>query len=267
MAKKSDLSINYRSFLQEAFNKRQKKNGSYSLRAFARDLEIPASRLSEVLNGKKGISEDRADKLAGKLSLDKTEKEFFLDLVRSEHARSSTVKKIARQRIEFRLGRLKSLSKDQFNLISDWHHFSLLELLLIETDHSLEYLAQRLGITRNETQKSLELMSRLDLIVQQNGRWLRTDQGLTTTVDISSDAIQIYNRQILKKAEKALTERSIHERDFSSVVFAVNKENLEIAKARLSQFRRELMVELETKPNPNAIYCLALQFFEITEPK
>ena len=56
-------------FLGAEFSKRKLRNETYSLRAFARDLGVSASRLSEILSGKLGISEKTAETIASKLRL------------------------------------------------------------------------------------------------------------------------------------------------------------------------------------------------------
>jgi plasmid maintenance system antidote protein VapI len=48
----------FKDFINREFDLRSSKNGSYSLRAFARDLGISPQRLSHLLSGKKGISKD-----------------------------------------------------------------------------------------------------------------------------------------------------------------------------------------------------------------
>ncbi|MBO9666790.1 MAG: DUF4423 domain-containing protein [Bdellovibrio sp.] len=93
---------NYREFILRELERRQKRNPSYSLRAFARDLEMPSSRLSEILNRKMGLSEARAMALAEKLNLEASEKEFFIDLALSEHARSAVMKDMALRRVKAR---------------------------------------------------------------------------------------------------------------------------------------------------------------------
>ncbi len=59
----------YRDILKNELERRMNANPRYSLRAFARDLLTPASRLSEVLNGRRGLSEASADRIVRRLKL------------------------------------------------------------------------------------------------------------------------------------------------------------------------------------------------------
>ena len=50
--------MDYRDILSDQFNVRRKVNARYSLRAFARDMSISPSRLSEVISGKGDLSRE-----------------------------------------------------------------------------------------------------------------------------------------------------------------------------------------------------------------
>lgn len=69
-----------RVILQQLLCSKQQKNGRYSLRAFARDLKISPSFLSEVLNGKYGISRTLAKQIADRLHFDDSESSHFCSL-------------------------------------------------------------------------------------------------------------------------------------------------------------------------------------------
>ncbi|WP_413558003.1 hypothetical protein [Bdellovibrio sp. HCB209] len=99
MKSQTSKSPSYRDFLYEEFKKRRTKEPSYSLRGFARDLEMNPSRLSEIMNGKVGLSDVKGMELADRIGLTDKECEYFLDLIRAEHARSALAKKEAQERV------------------------------------------------------------------------------------------------------------------------------------------------------------------------
>jgi plasmid maintenance system antidote protein VapI len=69
-----------RVILQQTLFTKQQKNKRYSLRAFARDLKISPSFLSEVLNGKYGISKQLAAQIADRLGFNSEEVQHFCSL-------------------------------------------------------------------------------------------------------------------------------------------------------------------------------------------
>src|SRR5688572_865827 len=86
----------YRAILREHFEARKRRNPAYSLRSFARDLGWSASRLSEAMNGKAGLSVAKANAIAQKLSLPPLEKELFAVMVAEKHGRTVQQRKAAK---------------------------------------------------------------------------------------------------------------------------------------------------------------------------
>jgi plasmid maintenance system antidote protein VapI len=55
--------VDYRDVLRKEFLKRRSQNQSYSLRDFARLLNLDASQLSRILHKKSGLSKKNADRV------------------------------------------------------------------------------------------------------------------------------------------------------------------------------------------------------------
>ena len=62
------MEFNYREALRHSLRERKVKNSGYSQRAFARDLGVSSTALSDVLSGKRNFSEENAQKVAERLS-------------------------------------------------------------------------------------------------------------------------------------------------------------------------------------------------------
>jgi uncharacterized protein (TIGR02147 family) len=120
----------YRQFLKDELEKRIQGNSAYSLRAFARDLAVTPQQLSFVLNKKKGLSLEAAFKVATRLDLNDDERAYFCDLAQMASARSAGAKQLAELRVarSQSVTNFQSITLDVFKIISDWHHYALLEL-------------------------------------------------------------------------------------------------------------------------------------------
>lgn len=94
-----DAQPDFRKFLRDELKRRHQRNPSYSLRAFARDLKLSASRLCEVLNGHGTLSRMSAVKLAETMGLNDAEAAYFVDLVDQENPRSATRRDEAAARV------------------------------------------------------------------------------------------------------------------------------------------------------------------------
>ena len=144
-------------FLKMELEKRLSRNAHYSLRAFARDLEVTPPRLSRVLNQKRGISKQAAEQLANRLGLSENEKKYFIQLTEANHSRSRKAKESAQKNIAEISSQYQNLDEDTFKIISDWQHFALLTYLgLKNKSHSILSLSKSLGITQFQVKQSLK---------------------------------------------------------------------------------------------------------------
>ncbi|WP_413290388.1 TIGR02147 family protein [Bdellovibrio sp. HCB337] len=258
----------YRKYLKEAFEKRVARNPSYSQRAFARDLGLAISTLTELMKGKYGLSSERALDVGQRLSLSEAQCQHFADLFTMKFARSDVAKKKAKAAVQKRLSQVaQEIQDDAFLTISEWHHLALLELLEIEA-HSFEsshILAARLGISKDEAHASLQRLERLDLIFEKEGRLVPTGDVTSVGDGKASEAVRRFHAQILEKAHKALALYSIEEREMSSTVFSINRKDLPSAKKYLQNFRRDFATRFSKSSNLNDVFCLSVQFFSVLE--
>lgn len=254
----------YRTFLRDVFDGRCQVNPRYSLRAFARDLDIRPSHLSEILRTKKGLSLDNANQLAEKIGLGEIEKEYFCDLVLSQDARSAMQRELANERLQKRFAKEKyeQLQTEVFRVVSDWYHYAIIELCrLDEPIGDTKTLSKRLKISELQANHAVERLIRLGFIKYENGRWVTLVNKVTTRAD-SSIAIRKHQMQMLDKAEESLNEDPPHTRDFSTVVVGIDPSQLSLAKSKIQQFRREL-AEVIKGSHQTQIYSLAIQLFRL----
>jgi uncharacterized protein (TIGR02147 family) len=265
MSKES--SINYRQVLIRELASRTRRNPSYSLRAFARDLNIPAPKLSQALRGIKGFSAERANAIANHLALSTSEKELFIDLVQSEHARSQTHREEAKKRVAQKTENdgFCELDLERFQIISDWFHFAILELTDVKTfESSPEWISERLGISLTETKAAVERLLDFGLLTKnRKGDLQQTFADLATPSGIPSRSIREQHYQLLKKADKALDTFSVNERDFSAITLAIASEDIPKAKNLIKVFRRKFNKEMQSSPEKDRVYCISIQFFPL----
>ncbi|HVK62126.1 MAG TPA: TIGR02147 family protein, partial [Bdellovibrionales bacterium] len=173
----------YRVYLKGVLEQRLRDNARYSLRAFARDLQVTPARLSEILNRKKGLSLEAATLMAKRLSLSEQETRFFCDLVQMADARSASAKKVAEIRIdrEIQSQNFNTIQLDVFKVISDWHHFAILELTLVDGFRSdSAWIAKKLGISAHEVKAAIDRLVTLELLELKGKRLVKTDMKITT---------------------------------------------------------------------------------------
>lgn len=255
--------MSFREILADVFSERRAKNPSYSMRAFARDIDILPSRLSDILNGKQGLSESKAQKILGKLNLPEDTKSHFLNLVMASHSRSKSARKIAQKNLQAQtLNPNVSLSEEQFSQIADWHYFAVLELVQI-FDHvnDIPQIAEALNIQPAEVEDNINRLKSLGILTLVDKKIIRRDFFVATTNDITSAAIKNYHKQMISRSLAAMNKFEVKMRDFSSVNMLIAPDDLEAAKKVLCDFRRSFMKRFESKNKSSKLYALNLSFF------
>lgn len=261
----------YRDILKREFASRSQRNARYSLRAFARDLEFLPSRLSDILNGKQGLSRKSASALAEKLGFSRSENEFFCALVDKEHARSHSKREIAGNEIQKIRARHEytELSEEAFAIIADWYHFAIMELVTVDGFiNDKHWIARRLGISPVEAELGLQRLIRVGLLEKKGRRLHVAVEYPASMSEVPSQAIRSHHRQVLEKAGAALHLQSVDTRDFSSITMAIDSGDLPAIKEEIRKFRRGLEKCFKGgKKKKNSVYCLGVQFFGLEAPR
>ena len=247
------------------------RNASYSLRAFARDLELSASSLSLVMNGKQGLSRVAAERIAERIGFHTEEKEYFCNLVDQIHARSKKAKNRAQRQLNDFDHADHILNLETFRAMSDWYYFAILELTSLEkfqkSSGTPQWIAKQLGLTVKVCETAIERMKKIGFLEVVNGKVQQTVGFLATPSGVPSAALKNYHQQVLVKAQAAVIEQSVEERDLSAIVLTMNREDLEWARGEIKSFRRSLMERLEKNPKRDQVYCLAVQLFGLEKGK
>jgi uncharacterized protein (TIGR02147 family) len=263
--------LNYRQILLRELASRTRRNPGYSLRAFARDLGIPAPKLSQALRGIKGFSAERAQAIAQRIPLSAEESELFVDLVESEHARSKVGKLQAQERLarKSKADGFAEIDLERFQIISDWFHFAILELTDVhDFDSSPRWISQRLGVSLAETEKAIERLLDFGLLSKTKKNTLKqTQTDLATPSGIPSRPLREQHSQLLQKADGALEKFTVNERDFSAITLAVSTADIPKAKILIKDFRRKFNGEMQKAPKKDRIYCISVQFFPLDQKK
>jgi len=257
----------YKQFLQSEFAARARRNPNYSLRAYARDLAVPASKLSEVLRGVRRFSPASVAKIAERLGLEGAEKIYFVALANSAQTRNLA----ARKRAEGKLARISQtdeygqIALDQFRIIADWHHFAILELTEVKDfDARPAAISNRLGISEAQAQAAVDLLLDAGLLARTaSGGLKQTKQNLATPSGVPSRYIREHHSQVILKAEAAVHAVPVEERDLAALTLAFDSSQMAEVREELKKLRRRLAKKIQDRPAKDRVYCLAVQFFPL----
>jgi uncharacterized protein (TIGR02147 family) len=200
----------YRDFLKGVLTDRTRQNPRYSLRGLARQLGVQPSLLSEVMGGRRRLSEDTAIKIADRLGLEENEREYFQLLVRLDRAKTVELREATLKRIEKlhpRKGEVHDLAVDLFRTIADWYHFALLRLSEVDTfEWSNRAAAKALGVLEYEVEAALARMKRLELVeIMPDGRPRKLTNDLLVSSKVPNESLRKYHAHMLQKTIASLT--------------------------------------------------------------
>lgn len=259
--------IGYRDIIKHEFEFRKKTNRAYSLRAYARDLQINPGQLSEILKSRAGLSSEKALSVAKDLGLSEKEALFFQALVNFEHGRSEQIKEKAKSYIEthtYSEG-FEQLTLEGFKLISDWTHYGVLSTMEHDAyDGTIDYLEEALGVGYVQIEGCIKNLLKLELIDFDRGKLVLTQKNLKTTNDIASLALKKFHKQHLVKAIKSIDSVDVSLRDVTSMTMAIDKDRLPEAKQMIAKFRREFCRIMEDGKK-NETYNLNIQLVPLRE--
>lgn len=267
------MQITYRDILNQAFVDRSTLNSSYSMRSFARDLSVSPSTLSEVLNGKKGISPKRAHEFAQKLKLPDWQLQFFCDLVTAEHAKSPSRRIEAKYRLEKQKheNTVKLLNQSAIRSLTSWVDLAILELTYIaDFNISPSWISKKLGTTKEAVVQSLERLKSSALIKydEKSEKWIDVSPLFSTTDGIPSESIKRFHKSVLSLAASKIDHAPIDERTIKTAIISISEKNKTKAKKILDEALSKIVALAdESHQSREDVMCFSLQLFSVLDKK
>jgi uncharacterized protein (TIGR02147 family) len=251
----------FRVLLLEELEKRCKRNPKYSLRTFARFLGTDSSSLSKILNAKREFSRRNIEKFAQKLGLSPQEIRAYI-VETSVNGMQSTIKRQGASASDHR-----TLTEDQFRVLSDWLHVAILEVTKMKSFSSKSlWMSKSLGVSPSEVSIAVERLLRVGMLERNEKNSLAEAKNYTTIGNVPTDAsLRKLQQSFLEKASTALDHCDVSRRDHSGVTLAFNSENIQEAKKSIQEFRRWFNKTYSLEANADSVYQLGIQFFPLTK--
>ncbi len=251
----------YRKKLHESFDLRKKKRAGYSLRGFARDLNILAPTLSSVMKGHRTLPFVMALKVSDRLELDKTSREQFLESVIEE-------KKLRPQRRLKKRVLQKALSlKDdlQEEILSTPLYFSVLSFLRLDIPSKTpKDIARFFGITEVRASFVVERLYRVGMIKFERGQLALSAEAFRTSDEKPSLAIRNAHKETLKQAADSLDNVPLEMRDFCSLRVPLNKRSIAKVKKEVRLMLERVYQMCASDTDKDEVYEFSVQFFPRT---
>jgi len=260
----------FRKFLHDFLESKKAEGAPWSHRFLQARLEVKSSGyLSNVLSGKKNISEEQARKLAAILSLKKRELEYFISLVNYNQAETLEERtRFFRELREFSLGTYAKLSPERLSLFKRWYYVALVELVQCRgVSMDTEVLAKQLipnpGVAA--VRDALADLLEWGFIQKQQHRFVRSEPTLSSGDDIQSLAVANFQRETIDLAREAMDRFSLAERDVSCLTLSLSAESAQRIKQEIRNFRKKLLLISEEEHNADRVIQCNFQIYPLAK--
>ena len=228
--------MNLQSILKTELAARSKRNPNYSMRSFAKFLEMDPSLLSKFLNGKRNLSIKTRRKIGEKINLP-------LNLVEGD----------------------KGSDDNLLRYFSDIRYKLILELMnLDEFRPNAEWVSDQLEIPLVTTLTLLEDLQRMKMLsIDEGNNW-------TNLTNVGEDIIEdedegmfmnkTYQKEFFDQVYKALDRVEYEKREHSAVMVATDADMIQEVKQRIASFRSEMLDLLNQSQKKNTVFQLAISF-------
>ena len=254
--------------LTEEFAKRSERNNRYSMRAFAKHLEMHPSALSRILAGKQKMSSSAAIVVAKKLSLDRDKSRQFLQSILEEHRQLERVE--LGEALDLPELKIQPQKIDEANyaIIARLVCLATRELMLTENFESdPQWIARRLGATPETIRECIRALTEVGLAEEVDGKLAPKERHLTAVDTEESSAIRVrLQKEIVQRALQSLEKDPFHQRAHYGMTMAINPERIPAANKMILEFMETLCDYLEVDPRKE-VYQLSVQLFPLTEIK
>ncbi len=261
----------FRKFLKDrvAFLKQQDKK--YTYRYIAQVVGFKsAGYLTQVIQGKSKVSKTMIRKFASVMDLQKREASYFELMVMYNQAKShETKKKYFRNMINYKKGRIHTLSPDEYEFYDRWY-YSAIRAIFNYSSFNADYkgLAAMVvpRITVAEAKKAVGVLLKLGLIeMQKDGNYSLTSKHITTGFDTDSVVINNFVLNTIDISKDALYNFNKEDRSFSALTLSVSKKGYKEIKKRVDDFRAELVDYISNDTDIDRVCQVNFQLFPLTD--
>jgi uncharacterized protein (TIGR02147 family) len=264
----------YRTYLADYLEAAKRMGTPLSYRALAQKAGLgSASTVMYVVQGRRNCSRDSALKLARALFESAEERQYFVNLVLYNQARTP----VERQQWLKKLNAthhgttIFTLEKKQYAFFKKWYHSVIRELITIHSitpqDHARLARLVSPPITPREAEASLRLQQELGYLCLDEQGIYRQTQALVATGVARDAAIEQFHLQLSEKAHEAFNRYPQQERSSSVTTLAVSEAMVEQIKEKLRATRQEILQMVHDDPNPERVYSLFVALFPTSRSK
>ena len=260
----------YRKFLQEFYELEKSLDPTFSYRIFAAAIDIDASLLVKILQGKRHVSAKNIEAFVQFFHFKEGKAEYFREMVAYGKAKNDEqVRKHFETLQKMRPSSCRELDEARYRYFQQWF-YPMIRSALDVFDYRGPEHAAALGdccipkISASQVENAVDALSQLGLAhKRKDGRIVPTDAHLKTKEHWLSASISDYQKSIAELAHRSIAETPKEERDISTLTMALDSSQIQRIRDIIAEARKSIVNVANSMPSQicDSVYQLNFQLF------
>jgi uncharacterized protein (TIGR02147 family) len=162
---------------------------------------------------------------------------------------------------------VRLVGPEHYSVYAEWYNMVMREMIeLPGYDGTDEWIAKRIcpSISAKNVRESINALNKAGLLRKDGqGKLKVADAAITTPLEVNSQDIAHFNREMIRLAIEASFRFPKPLREISGVTLRISKENIEQIKQRIVDFKKELLEMAIGDKGADKVYQFNVQFFPL----
>ncbi len=265
--------MDYREYLKDYYENLKKQDKKFSQRYLALKLGVKSSGfLSEVINGKRNLSQNNVLQWLKVLKLDKDASCYFDNLVHFNQAESLNEKSYWLQKLmDSKKVHLSVLNKDLYDYFSKWYYTAIHEMFFYYHDVvDPKQIASQVNppIKVEDAKNAITLLERLGMIEKQSDGSYKQRNAMVSTGDtVKSVEVANFQQQTAELAKDAILNVPSTLRDITTLTMSISDTGYAKICELLKETRKEIAKIAQNDSGEDRVYQVNVQLFPLTKIK
>ena len=261
----------YRQYIADYYADRKAKT-AFSWQEFAKMAGFSSPvYLKYVSEGRFNLSAEAAARVASAISLADFECDFFVEMVKFDHAKNDDEKRAAFSKMVSiaESHKAKIVDGESFRFFEDWKNPVLRELAPAMPGAKPLAMAHacRPEVSAAEVSETLNFLVKANLLQKdKDGNYTQTDKIVTSgPMNFAPLALRGLQRQMGEIALGAIENVPQDERHFSGLTLGITREAYKKIVQEIADFQKRVIAIATSEPATDEVYRLNVQLFPMTK--
>ena len=260
----------YRKFLQDFYELEKSLDVTFSYRVFAAAVDIDASLLVKILQGKRHVSSKGIEPFVEFFRFKEAKAEYFREMVAYGKAKTDEdVRKHFEALQKMRPATCRELDEARYRYFQQWY-YPMIRSALDVFDYRDPQDAAALGeacipkLSASQVEKAVDALLQLGLARRRrDGRVVPTEAHLRTQEHWLSATISDYQGRIAELARDSIASTPKEKRDISTLTMALDSSQIQKIRNILAETRKAIVNVVNAMPAQicDSVYQLNFQLF------